>query len=412
MRRVRYLVVLLSIGIIALLPALILGCAAQKPAGDASAGSPVKQEYLVAYAEGGRIGVMTPDGQKSALLSPGPGDYTPVWSPDGTKIAFVRLFPADQKGTYVMAADGSGVKKIMDTASYYIPPVWSPDSQRLAVNDHAESRRGLWTVKADGTDAKQLFKDSSPIGSVAWSPDGATIAFTFNKQPTTGGLYLIDATGGEPRLVLDVNKDGLYRAGALSWSPDGTHIAVRSNPKPAQEGQPPVSPMLSLVQVGKDGTAKVEHRITNLVEGPWYPAWHPSSNTVSVLAQGNNGKQQLGAVSVDTGKLEVLGEQAHMRSPVWSSDGGMLMAPTYDTASKPMGMIARVTLKDPDGMGWAMSMDMTDMMKPDHVDMAGDATQIAICPTAFSGTMPAVRPASDVKVEGLRWADITWKGFT
>ena len=89
-----------------------------------------------------------------------------------------------------------------------------------------------------------------------------------------------------------------------------------------------------------------------------------------------------------------------------------MMAPTYDAASKPMGRIAQVTLKDPDGMDWAMSMDMTDMMKPDHVDMAGSATQVAACPMAFSGTMPVARPAAEAKVEGLRWADITWKGFT
>lgn len=367
--------------------------------------------HLLAFSQGGRVGVMMPDGKESILLSPGPGDYSPVWSPDGAMIAFTRLFPQNQKGTYVMKADGSGVKKVLDAASYYMSPIWAPDGQRLAMNDHDPDRRGLWTVKVDGTDPKQIFKDALPTEAAAWSPDGKTIAFTYNKQPTTGGLYLIDANGGEPKLVVDVPNGGLYRAGAVAWSPDGTHLAVRSNPQPAKEGHPAVSPMLSLVKVEKDGGAKVMQRVSGLAEGPWVPAWHLSSYTVAALMQGSNGRQQLAAVSRDTGKVEILGEQARMRSPVWSADGGTLMAPAYDAADKPRGMIMQVILKDP-SMGWDMSHDMTDLMKPDQMSMMGNETQIAVSPKSFTGSMPSAKPAAEAKLEGLRWADMTWKGFT
>ncbi len=367
--------------------------------------------HLLAFSQGGRVGVMTADGKESVLLSPGPGDYSPVWSPDGAMIAFTRLFPQNQRGTYVMKADGSGVKKVLNAASYYMSPIWASDGQRLAMNDHDPDRRGLWTVKADGTDAKQIFKDDLPIEAAAWSPDGKTIAFTYNKQPTTGGLYLIDANGGEPKLVVDVPNGGLYRAGVVAWSPDGTHLAVRSNPQPAKEGQPAVSPTLSIVKVEKDGGVKVIQRVSGLVETPWIPAWHISSYTVAALMQGSYGKQQLVAVSRDTGKAEILGEQARMRSPMWSGDGGTLMAPAYDAADKPRGMVVQVMLKDPN-MSWDMSHDMTDMMKPDRMSMMGNATQIAVSPKPFVGSMPSAKPAAEAKSEGLRWADMTWKGFT
>ena len=393
---------------------LTIGCTAPQgtPASPRQDGSPPPAvSPLVAFSDAGRIGIMKSDGSETALLSSGPGDFNPVCSPDGTMIAFTRLYPIDQKGTYVMKADGSGATRVSLAASYYRAPVWSPNSQRLAINDHDQARAGLWLVKADGSDNKRLFESGRPIEGVAWSPDGKRIAFTFNNNPTSGGLYLIDASGGEARVLLDVPQGGLYRAGAMNWSPTGAHIAVRSNPKPAPAGEPAVSPMLSIVKIEQDGAAKILHRVTGLAEGNWEPAWSPNGYTVAIIKQGPNSTHQLAVVSRETGKLEVLGEADRLRSPLWSKEGDQVLVPQY-TARAPKSSLLRVALKNPD-MSWTMDEDMTDMMKPAGTGILVAASAASWSPTSLAGPLPSEKPA--VETEGIskyRWMDLTFKGFT
>jgi len=63
----------------------------------------------------------------SALTGCGGGNTynsEPTWSPDGSKIAFVR-----KDGIYVMNADGSGQRRLTDAGG---GPAWSPDGSKIA----------------------------------------------------------------------------------------------------------------------------------------------------------------------------------------------------------------------------------------------------------------------------------------
>ncbi len=53
------------------------------------------------------------------------GAGTPVWSPDGSRIAY-----AGRKGVFTMRADGSSITRLTKGADYYVD--WSPDGQRVA----------------------------------------------------------------------------------------------------------------------------------------------------------------------------------------------------------------------------------------------------------------------------------------
>ena len=60
-----------------------------------------------------------------------PEVQSPVWSPDGRRIAFVSR--RDGQGrSYVMNADGSGQRRLTRDARYLATPAWSPDGRKIA----------------------------------------------------------------------------------------------------------------------------------------------------------------------------------------------------------------------------------------------------------------------------------------
>ena len=60
-----------------------------------------------------------------------PWEAFPVWSPDGTRIAYYA-FSERTRDIYVAEADGSGVVNLTDDATENALPAWSPDGSRIA----------------------------------------------------------------------------------------------------------------------------------------------------------------------------------------------------------------------------------------------------------------------------------------
>ena len=64
--------------------------------------------------------------------TPGPPEVrTPVWSPDGRRIAFTSR-PDDNSEIYVVNADGSGQRRLTRNAAGDFGPTWSPDGRKIA----------------------------------------------------------------------------------------------------------------------------------------------------------------------------------------------------------------------------------------------------------------------------------------
>ena len=131
------------------------------------------------YWDGGGIAVVEADGSQPRLLTPGrwargrsPSD--PVWSPDGRKLAFIRVPIGGKAGCsrctkeeiWTMSADGSDRKRLYHARTgdtYSAPPIWSPDGQKIAFGSS-----GIFVINADGTGLKEI----SPlfIQQLSWQP--------------------------------------------------------------------------------------------------------------------------------------------------------------------------------------------------------------------------------------------------
>ena len=179
--------------------------------------------------------------RKRTLTKKESWDLYPVWSPDGTRIAFLSTRDFQDR-IYVMDPDGSDVRNVTPSveAWRYLPPVWSPDGRSLAFvgqdgvvtrygdeticGHHRLLQRSLYSVEVDGGEPRRvgLILDRT---LPAWSPNGRRIAFS-TLNDCLEELHTVAPDGSEPAtLLLGAKGSAPY---GISWSPDGRKLLIGS----------------------------------------------------------------------------------------------------------------------------------------------------------------------------------------
>jgi hypothetical protein len=169
------------------------------------------------------IWVMRSDGSDPARLTNHEwSDSSPVWSPDGERIAFV----SDRDGNrevYVMYADGSGQENLSQNAADDWMPSWSPDGHYLAFASFRDRNWEIYVMKADGSEQTRLTSSPAADYAPAWSPDGERIAFVSDRDRNLE-IYTMNPDGSDLlRITADPATDQ-----APAWSPDGSQIVWES----------------------------------------------------------------------------------------------------------------------------------------------------------------------------------------
>jgi len=327
---------LLVLALIVILGALALAAAGghrlPPPLGPAGNG-------LIALDEHAQISVRNPDGSGQAVLTTtSEADALPVWSADGTKIAFysfpVRAGDAscgaagpppicdspDQPvgSVVVMNADGQGRRVLVRGVRLAVNGVlsgvtWAHDGTRIAYASTGDNGTpAAFVVTLDGLQVSRIDGTSVPT----WSPDDRRLA-----DVTATGVYVTPSDGsGPPQRVSDV-PGAASTFGGPAWAPNGKALAFFAGPPGNND----------VFVVGVDGTG--ERAVASTSADEYRPVWSPDGTELAFerVVDGNNDVNFVVVDANGSNSRQLATPVLLPQEPIWSPDGRYLVGHTLSS---------------------------------------------------------------------------------
>lgn len=179
----------------------------------------------------------TEDGLKFLSLSTGEiqtipdtsrRDRGPLWSPDGTKIAFTRgpasglIGAAGPHDLMLMDADGSNQKTLLSDNEGNFAQEWMPFSKVLLYTVRGPEGASVNTIQTETGKVNWLTDLNYQNASVTISPNGRQIAYEAMLPGEKYAIYTSSLDGSNARLIANADPAVITHP---KWSPDGEWLA-------------------------------------------------------------------------------------------------------------------------------------------------------------------------------------------
>jgi Tol biopolymer transport system component len=181
-------------------------------------------------SQGGRrdVYLIRPDGSDEINLTgelPNTFAEAPVWSPDGTIIAFDGVPNSDVlRDIYLVNVSVNPEQfQITTLPGFDCYPSFSPDGQQIVYMSERDGNRDLFIMDLEGTDTIQLTDEPTYDYEPSWSPDGEHILFV-SRRSGESEIYVMDVDGSNVRRLTESPKLDWRPV----WSPDGEWIVFES----------------------------------------------------------------------------------------------------------------------------------------------------------------------------------------
>jgi len=254
--------------------------------------------YVVKSGGQFRLQIADADGQGAVTaLSSSEPIISPVWSPDGSKLAYVS-FEKKKPVVYVHTLASGQRQVVANFKGSNSAPAWSPDGRKLAVVLSKDGNSQIYLVNADGTGVQRLTQSGGIDTEPRFAPDGS-IYFTSDRGGSPQ-IYRMGASGGDAQRV---TFEGSYNVSPRP-SADGKSLAFISR----RDGRFQLAVMdlaSKQVQVLTDSTKDES------------PSFAPNSRMI-LIATETGGRGVLSAVSSDGRIKQRLSIAAgDVREPAW-----------------------------------------------------------------------------------------------
>jgi Tol biopolymer transport system component len=213
-------------------------------------------------------------------------------SPNGKQVAYVRrsndiMTDSTRSNIWLASVDGKSHRPLLSSKKSYYSPRWSPDGKRLAYLSNEEGKPQLYVRWMDTGQTALITNVTSSLGNITWSPNGKHIAFTMSVdveekplkvnlpkkpkgakwapkfeyitkaryqadgkgilEPAYTHIFIISTDGGTARQLTSGNY---HHRGGLSFSPDSQKIFFAANRSDNWEYEPVESDIFTVNMQG------------------------------------------------------------------------------------------------------------------------------------------------------------------
>ena len=174
-------------------------------------------------------------------------DRDPVWSPDGSQLAWF----SDASGEYqLMVGEQTGISKPraipLPSSAFFSELAWSPDGKQLSFQDN---HLNLWALDVTSGKATKIdtetYDDPSRSIDPVWSPDSRWIAYSKNLPNHMRGIFAYSFADGKTHQLTDGMSDAvspafdasgkyLYFLASTNYGPNAGWLEMSSTERPVR----------------------------------------------------------------------------------------------------------------------------------------------------------------------------------
>ncbi|MCJ8191622.1 amidohydrolase family protein [Sphingomicrobium aestuariivivum] len=247
----------------------------------------------------------------------GPGDMVPLdttegtWisldvSPDGNQIVFDLL-----GDLYLLPITGGDAVPLATGHQWDMQPVFSPDGSEIAFTSDRGGGDNLWVMKRDGTEPRQVSDESFRLlNQPEWTPDGEFIVgrkhFTSDRSLGAGEMWLYHKSGTGGGVQMTEKRTDQKDTGEPAFSPDGRYLYYSDDATTGETFQysKDVNGQIYVIRRLDRETGEIEQFVSG-AGGAVRPTPSPDGNKLAFVRR-IRGKTVLMQMELDSGRVTPL----------------------------------------------------------------------------------------------------------
>ncbi|MBZ0285437.1 MAG: hypothetical protein K8L97_32185 [Anaerolineae bacterium] len=278
----------------------------------------------------------------------------PLWSPDGTRLAFQRAESQYALPTLVVADFPTG-KSVNFPYSMISVPVWSPDGRWVAFSGYLDSGKNSILVVEPDTGMMKVVAEVDTI-EVSWSPDGNWLLFMNQEQVFSIKMDCLN-TPDDCQPYLNIPVDVMMASPKPGWSPDRKYVAVTGR------GQSGVYLQIRAIYcgdlndptcLGDPVTFPTDYRRV------FWLSWSPDGRSIALVGERSFDDIWLYINDVDTQEIRTFDVMLYSQELSWSPDSQQIV---FTRQGEMMPLRSNIAILD------VQSGNIHDLTQPINYDL-------------------------------------------